>query len=215
MNKHLEIPLQEYIKQCIPYKKKWSENWAQFIQSRFSLKKARILEIGCGPGFLITKLSEILSGNDYFAMDTDYAALEWIIKLREMRPPIHCVQNEPYCFPFKNNLFDLIISEECLHSLNFIPFVTEIIRILKPGGKAVLIDINTRSLLFNFVKLKKLCFNFFKITSLTSFDKAFIHAVSKGYKKEDLQEHLKQIKNINYNIKTFFNWHYIEILKYS
>lgn len=214
MNNPSFVPFQEYLKSSMHCKKKRSENRARKILSLYRVKNSRVLEIGCGPGFLITELSELSSGNDFFAMDTDHEALEWLIKHGgDFHPLIHCVQNEAYSFPFQNSLFDLIVSEECLHSLDFFPFVMEIIRILKPGGKAILIDINIRSPLFKLIKLKKLFLSYLKISSLTSFDQAFIHAVSKGYKKENLQEKLKLIKYIDYTFTSSLNWHYIEISK--
>ena len=215
MSENFFVPFDIYLENSRRFKKKRSERWAQRIYSQFLPKKFRILEIGSGPGFLIRELSRLSPSNVYFSMDIHFPALQWqmLCSPPPGSPPICCIQNSPYSFPFRNNQFDLIISEDCLHCLDFMPFVTEIIRILKPGGSALLMDIDIDKFIYKLIRIKKIFFNFFKFASLNPFEKAFIHAVEQGYKKENLQEHLKQIKNIRYLLDTINNCHYIEIVK--
>ena len=215
MKNNFHIPFSEYLKPCIKYKKIRSEKRANYIKSHYSLTQSKILEAGCGPGFLIQRLSKILPDNIYFAMDIQRPALKYIMDQNTDTSILHCVQNESYRFPFKGNIFDLVICEECLHGLEFLPFFSEIVRILKPGGKAFFIDINPKSFFFKFIKFKKLFLNWFNKSSLTLFDKAFIYSIDFGYKKNNLLEIIVRFDNINYRFNTSLNWYYFEVRKIS
>ena len=109
------------------------------------LKNKELLEIGCGTGrdseLIIEKLKN--SQGNYFLLDSSKEMLEICInKLKEFKfKKKHFVLAEATNLPFQDNKFDLIYQFTVYPSiLNKEMFFNEINRILKPGGKFVMIS---------------------------------------------------------------------------
>ena len=97
---------------------KYDGRWkivAQELIRRYKLtKKARILDVGCGKGFLLYEFQKLLPGVEIVGFDiSDYAIKE---AREEVRPKlfVHRAQ-DPY--PFKDKEFNLVISVTVLHNL--------------------------------------------------------------------------------------------------
>jgi ubiquinone/menaquinone biosynthesis C-methylase UbiE len=78
-------------------------------------KNSKILDIGCGKGFLIYELKKILKGNYILGCDISSYAIK--NSKKEIKNEIfkHDAKNK---FKFKKNYFDLVISINTLHNLN-------------------------------------------------------------------------------------------------
>lgn len=117
------------------------EIWKQYIFDHIDIKKdARILDIGCGPGFLTILFSKY----GYEATGVDGAS-NMIHQARK-----NAVEND--CYPdfeimdchhldFQNDTFDLVISRNVVWTL-YDPAAAykEWKRVLKPGGSIVVFD---------------------------------------------------------------------------
>ena len=78
-------------------------------------KNSKILDIGCGKGFLIYELKKIIKSNTIFGCDISKYAMKNAKK--EIKNKIF-YQDSKNKFKFKDNYFDLVISINTLHNLN-------------------------------------------------------------------------------------------------
>jgi sporadic carbohydrate cluster protein (TIGR04323 family) len=76
--------------------------------------KSRILDIGCGKGFLMYELKKILKNNNIFGIDKSIYAKKWSKKEVKKNIKIWDINNK---LEFKDNFFDLVISINTLHNL--------------------------------------------------------------------------------------------------
>lgn len=101
-----------------------------------------ILEIGFGPGVAIQRLSRTvhqgrIAGVDISQTMVEAASRRNATAIRKGLVDLHCGEAEH--LPFADATFDIVFS---IHTLYFwanpLPMLTEIYRVLKPGGKACL-----------------------------------------------------------------------------
>ena len=90
-----------------------------------------ILDVGCGIGQTIVA-SQIPEGVFVVGIDIDLAPLKYG---KEFCNGILYVNAEASFLPFKNKIFDLVISRVSLPYTNVPRCTQEIARILKPGGR--------------------------------------------------------------------------------
>lgn len=112
----------------------------------------RILDLGCGLGYSLTRFSRLLpSGSEAIGIDIEAAAIKKAAALVERvgdpsKAKVHCINAEST--PFSDRYFDIIVA-----NLSFSVFknasivASEIARILKPGGRLVVSEVNSRSIL--------------------------------------------------------------------
>ncbi len=94
-------------------------------------KKAKILDIGCGKGFLLYEIYKLRPDLDITGVDISNYALNLAIGKRKIKYKQHKAQNK---FNYKDNHFDLVISIGALHNLeifNVKKAIDEISRISK------------------------------------------------------------------------------------
>ncbi len=88
---------------------------AEAIIDQYKLSnKSKILDVGCGKGFLLYELSLLLPGAKFVGFDISAYAIEH--SKQELRNNLfmHRAQ-DPY--PFKDDFFDLVLSLNTLHNL--------------------------------------------------------------------------------------------------
>lgn len=97
----------------------------------------KIADIGTGPGFLPTMLAK-LSGKKIYAVDISPNMLKKASEIaNKYGVEINTVIADCKNLPFDDNFFDLVSSTNLIHMLDDImPFLTELKRVVKPGGKA-------------------------------------------------------------------------------
>lgn len=100
--------------------------------------RGKVLDIGCGNGFMLKALKKIRPDAEYFGLDN---ALELVRgtkkRLGGQRHFVHASANRP--LPFKDRSFDLIVCTEVIEHLKQPKsLLREIRRLLKPGGKAAI-----------------------------------------------------------------------------
>lgn len=98
-------------------------------------------DVGCGPGFFTMPAAIIVGSNGHvYAIDTQPEMLEALIKrgLPANVTPVKCSDEN---LPLKENSTDLALAAYVLHeAANTAVFLREIFRILKAGGRLVIID---------------------------------------------------------------------------
>ena len=94
--------------------------------------QGKILENGCGVGMYVERLAP--SGGTVIGLEYD---LERAAEARARSP--HILNAAGECIPLRSSTFDLILSHEVLeHVQDDRAAVREMIRILRPGGRAVI-----------------------------------------------------------------------------
>jgi ubiquinone/menaquinone biosynthesis C-methylase UbiE len=104
---------------------------------------ARVLEVGCGPGHLSTRLARQY-GLDVTGLDLDPAMIERARanadRAGEERLPSFVV-GDVASLPFPDESFDLVVSTMSMHHwADAMAGLTEIDRVLRPGGRALVWD---------------------------------------------------------------------------
>lgn len=84
----------------------------QYHLLKTSRSPCRILDVGCGMGFLMAELSQMLPNSELTGFDISQAGLDCAL------PGINVFRHDASKpFPFADNYFDLVISLGCLHNL--------------------------------------------------------------------------------------------------
>jgi len=171
----------EYIKFCLSGKRRGSEEIAREVGRRVKLEKGVVLEVGCGPGFLIAELANLLRpGVLPVGADIDPEMLEFArdyFKGGSSVPSL--VRNGMEGLPFKNCTADIVVSEHSLHHwADPGKMILEITRVLKPGGTALIYDINRGSIFTFAVRSLYLALRFAGYGKVEH--DAFIISASKG-----------------------------------
>jgi ubiquinone/menaquinone biosynthesis C-methylase UbiE len=128
-------PAYDRLVKLFPLWRNWLDNTLPWIQG------TRVLEVSCGTGYLLTRYA---SQYDVYAFDLNFE-LARIAKnnLQQLALAAHLqVANVEY-IPFPDAVFDTV-----LNTMAFTAYpdgaraMNEISRVLKPGGRLVILDIN-------------------------------------------------------------------------
>lgn len=116
-------------------------------------KNQRLLEIGCGLGIDLTQFAKagaIVTGVDL--SETAVRLAQQNFKQRGLTADFHVMDGE--ALEFKDNVFDVIYAHGVLqYTADPQKMVSEILRVLRPGGLAIIMVYNTYSWLFALSKL--------------------------------------------------------------
>lgn len=111
------------------------------------LKEKKILEIGLGYGTIGQKLSSI--GGEYFGIDISEGPVKMMkyrVSYNNIGNPENIQIGSALNLPFEDQTFDFVYSIGCLHHTgNIKKAVTEIYRVLKKGGYAIIMLYNRNS----------------------------------------------------------------------
>lgn len=104
-----------------------------------------VLEVGSGSGYITEQLLNSLPDSHITSLEIDSTLLEQAKKLLSDVPPerIKFVESSIYHIDLPDDSFDFVVARLIfLHLNNPLEAAREIYRILKPGGKLVIIDID-------------------------------------------------------------------------
>jgi len=104
------------------YDGRWKKIAQKFVNHYKLNNKSKILDIGCGKGFLVYELKKILPYAEVVGVDISSYAINKSKK--EIRKFLH--KSNVIDLKYKNNFFDLVISLNTLHCLHVFDFVKAI-----------------------------------------------------------------------------------------
>lgn len=135
-----EAGVQNYVAQMYPkrysgsgfvYHSRIVTDMMQGLQFREGRKAHKVLDVGCGTGFL----SQLYPNFDILGVDTSLGMLE--------RNPYNCQVAAAEKLPFADNTYDWVVSRSLLHHLEEpLTGLHEMHRVLKPGGTWVCWETN-------------------------------------------------------------------------
>jgi len=104
-----------------------------------SLDGARILDVGCGKGRFAACIKQACPGAEVWGLDVSGDLLSHVPSM------VKTVQASMLDMPFEANTFDLVYCVEALeHAVRVDEALSEMFRVLRPGGRIVVIDKNAR-----------------------------------------------------------------------
>jgi ubiquinone/menaquinone biosynthesis C-methylase UbiE len=96
---------------------KYDGRWkkvAEDLASHYNLKKGdKVLDIGCGKGFLLYELTQVVPGIEVQGIDISHYAIKHAKE--EVKPFV--IQGDASHLPFQDKTFDFVISLNTLHNL--------------------------------------------------------------------------------------------------
>ena len=108
----------------------------------------RVLDVGCGNGYTLSKLVESSPYKEYYGIDASTEMIRLCLE-RRLHNTVFFTRNIIET-KFEDNLFDFVYSERCLTNLpnwdEQMKAIRQIHRILKPRGKFLLIECFTDGL---------------------------------------------------------------------
>lgn len=136
---------------------------AQALIDTYGLKAgSRVLDVGCGKGFLLYEMQLLEPGLELVGFDVSKHGLE--SALPELRASLfrHRAQD---AYPFEDKAFDLVISLGCLHNLRIFELETALREIQRVGrqGYIMLESYRNELELFNLQCWALTCESFFDV----------------------------------------------------
>jgi len=142
--------------------------WSQFVQTTEELYLSRemrfndsnaalwlkaicvksgqnIIEVGCAGGVFCHKIKKYVPDVKITGLGLDTGYIEYAkAKTAELGLDCEFVNGDATAMPFADNTFDLCYSHTVVEHIPHKPFFSEQYRVLKPGGKIVVLSVRTR-----------------------------------------------------------------------
>ena len=107
--------------------------------TKFIPAGSTVLELGCGTGYFTKEI--IKTGAKVTAIDISPDLLA-IARKEVGAPNVVFMEENAYRMTFPNNHFDYIIDSSVLHHLDILKALSEMFRVLKPGGRIAFTEPN-------------------------------------------------------------------------
>jgi len=105
-----------------------------------------ILDIGCGHGILARLIQILFEAKHTYGIDIAQEAISYAQKTYKTITFKHV---DKVGIPFSDNMFDIVYANLVFHHIpqqDHVAYITEINRVLKPGGIAVIVELNQYNL---------------------------------------------------------------------
>lgn len=116
----------------------FSKNLYWVVEEIFGKIYSNILDIGCGTGLLLNILNELYPNSKLNGIDISE---KMILKATNNVPRANIVKSDVHSLPFDDEKFDLVVCTASFHHYeNDFSVMNEVKRVLKPGGKFIVLD---------------------------------------------------------------------------
>lgn len=111
------------------------------VTSQVELRGKAVLEVSCGHGGGASYLMRTLRPERYTGLDLNPTGIRFCRQQHASVPGLDFVQGDAEALPFPDQSFDTVINIEASHCYASFPqFLTEVVRVLKPGGHLLYAD---------------------------------------------------------------------------
>ncbi len=141
------------------------KNMAKTLIKSYNLKSnSKILDVGCGKGFLLHEMKLLVPGLKIVGFDISKYAINKATKLIKPSLFFHRAEKK---YPFKNKEFDLVISISTLHNLEIFDLKKALSEISRVGKKSYVVveSYKNDQQLFNLQCWALTCASFFSVSS--------------------------------------------------
>ena len=115
---------------------RWKSVAKKIIKKYRLNNNSKILDVGCGKGFLLYEIKILLPGINICGFDISRYGISKSMKIIRKNLFVHKAQKK---YPFKRKQFDLVISIGCLHNLEVNELKKAINEIERVGKKAFIL----------------------------------------------------------------------------
>lgn len=111
-----------------------------YLATKAELAGKQVLEIGSGRGGGARHIAETFKPASYTGMDIAQHAVNLANKLHTL-PNLKFIQGSAEAIPLPDNSLDVVMNVESCHAYGSVPtFLSEVQRVLKPGGYFLMVD---------------------------------------------------------------------------
>jgi ubiquinone/menaquinone biosynthesis C-methylase UbiE len=194
----------------------WAARWVAVKMRKLAIPAtARVLDIGCGPGWLAWFLSGRFPAMRFYALD---ASEPMIVRAKEgsgdksICPAVHFLVGDGCRLPFGSEQFDLIISGATLHHVgNPVAFFDEIGRVLTASGHVIISDVNRGipRLLWPLVKAADWIERRLRPMAARQLSEGFAASFEAAYDADEIRRFLSQSmlgKRVHHYPRAFQHW---------
>lgn len=123
-----------------PVMQRYSLQMYHYLASKTVIEGKHVLEVGSGRGGGARHIAKFFNPASYTGLDLAQNAVDLANALHVM-PNLKFVQGSAEEIPFADNSLDVVINVESCHAYGSVPkFLSEVKRVLKPGGYLLLVD---------------------------------------------------------------------------
>ncbi|MBD5478802.1 MAG: methyltransferase domain-containing protein [Lachnospiraceae bacterium] len=132
-----------YLSRALKFHSGNMDKWIDVMQLHDGMN---ILEVGCAGGLLCHRLKERLQSAEITGVDFDIGHIDFAKKKSaELNLKCNFIAGDATQLPFADNSFDVCYSHTVINFCEPTKFVSEQYRVLKPGGKMIIMDVYDRS----------------------------------------------------------------------
>lgn len=132
-----------YSSRALKFQRGNMDKWVAVMQLHDGMKT---LEVGCAGGLLCHRLKEQLPNAEITGLDFDIGHINFAKKkAKELNLQCHFIAGDATQLPFEENIFDTCYSHTVMNFCDPEKFVKEQYRVLKPGGRMIVMDVYDRS----------------------------------------------------------------------
>lgn len=133
-----------YLSRALKFNRGNMDKWIAAMELRDGMK---ILEVGCAGGLLCHRLKECLPNAEITGLDFDTGHIAFAErKAKELNLQCSFVAGDAVKLPFEDGSFDVCCSHTVMNFCEPRKFVGEQYRVLKPGGRMIIMDVYGRGL---------------------------------------------------------------------
>jgi ubiquinone/menaquinone biosynthesis C-methylase UbiE len=119
---------------------KYSLQMYHYLAEKADLRGKHVLEVGSGRGGGANHIAKTFQPASYVGLDLAQSAVDLANRIHK-QPNLEFIQGSAESIPLKDNSIDVVVNVESSHAYGVVPnFLSEVVRVLKPGGYLLLVD---------------------------------------------------------------------------
>lgn len=126
-----------------------------YLGAKAVLEGKQVLEVGSGRGGGARHLASYYRPASYIGMDLAQRAVDLASRIHQL-PNLKFIQGSAESIPLPDNSIDVVVNVESCHAYGSVPvFLSEVKRVLKPGGYLLMVDFRNQANVENMETLQQ------------------------------------------------------------